>query len=167
MINVKPPRNQAAVYVWGRGADDLFLLECRWCDKSPTLVAVLRAAWPVFAETPQKTRLSEKTHAEKILYEKHSYAWTLCEGNVLTLKWCLRLCMWALNTHCIKMPPVFFHCLEMFWQMLKWKAVDILFHKFKYFLGPLCVRKWSGSFNHRVSGSSLPPLLFTRLSVRR
>lgn len=31
-------------------ANDLFLLESRWCDKSPTLVAILRAAWPDFAD---------------------------------------------------------------------------------------------------------------------
>lgn len=35
-----------------RGANDLFLLVCRWCDKSQTPVAILRAAWPAFADPP-------------------------------------------------------------------------------------------------------------------
>lgn len=34
----------------GLEANELFLLESRWCDKSPTLVAILRAAWPDFAD---------------------------------------------------------------------------------------------------------------------
>lgn len=34
----------------GLDANDLFSVESRWCDKSPTLVAILRAAWPDFAD---------------------------------------------------------------------------------------------------------------------
>lgn len=40
----------------GLEANDLFLLASRWCDKSPTLVAILRAAWPDFADPQERGR---------------------------------------------------------------------------------------------------------------
>lgn len=52
MINVMPPGIRQQFMYGGRGANDLFLLVCRWCDKSPTTVAILRAAWPVSADPP-------------------------------------------------------------------------------------------------------------------
>lgn len=53
MINASPPPPPRMGQHFMRGgleANDLFLLESRWCDKSPTLVAILRAAWPDFAD---------------------------------------------------------------------------------------------------------------------
>lgn len=47
------PRSMAYQFMYeGRAANDLFLLVCRWCDKSPHPVAILRAAWPDFTDLP-------------------------------------------------------------------------------------------------------------------
>lgn len=47
---LRPPGMGQQFMHGGREANELFLLESRWCDKSPTLVAILRAAWPDFAD---------------------------------------------------------------------------------------------------------------------
>lgn len=52
MINVIPPSMTYQFMYEGRAANDLFLLVCRWCDKSPHPVAILRAAWPDFTDLP-------------------------------------------------------------------------------------------------------------------
>lgn len=60
MTNGMPPVMRQQFMYGGRGGNDLFLLVCRWCDKSPTPVAILRAAWPVFADPPDLALCGER-----------------------------------------------------------------------------------------------------------
>ena len=56
VINVIPPGMTYQFMYEGEEANDLFLRVCRWCDKSPTPMDILRAACPDFADPPHLKR---------------------------------------------------------------------------------------------------------------